>query len=312
MTVNAADRHIELAGPTDLAGFKLAARALLAAGCPPGAVRWQVRGEAAGADALSGDLFAADEHDTGAGAGSANEPPESGRTAVSHTAPPIRVPAWVAELLQMACRHSDPERYALAYRLLWRLQREPGLRHDALDPDRQRLNQMARQVGRDQHKMKAFVRFRPVTAWVDEEARLSRIVHMAWFEPEHHIVEAMAGFFSRRFSNMDWAILTPRCCLHWQDRQLQISPGASKADAPDADAGEALWLAYYRNTFNPARLKLNMMRKEMPRKYWHNLPEASLITELTQTAHERHGQMLQASASNVIEAEPPAASVPRL
>jgi len=37
-----------------------------------------------------------------------------------------------------------------------------------------------------------------------------------------------------------------------------------------------------------------MMKKEMPTRYWHNLPEAALITELAQTAHERSGQMVAA------------------
>ena len=65
-------------------------------------------------------------------------------------------------------------------------------------------------------------------------------------------------------------------------------------DAPPPDAGEALWLTYYRHIFNPARLKMGMMKKEMPTRYWHNLPEAALITELAQTAHERSAQMVAA------------------
>ena len=32
--------------------------------------------------------------------------------------------------------------------------------------------------------------------------------------------------------------------------------------------------------FNPARLKLAMMQKEMPQRYWTNLPEAALIDPL--------------------------------
>ena len=68
--------------------------------------------------------------------------------------------------------------------------------------------------------------------------------------------------------------------------------GARREDAPGPDAGEALWLAYYRATFNPARLKLAMMCREMPVRYWKNLPEAALITELADGAVERQGRML--------------------
>jgi DNA polymerase len=33
--------------------------------------------------------------------------------------------------------------------------------------------------------------------------------------------------------------------------------------------------------FNPARLKVKAMAKEMPKKYWRNLPEARMITEMS-------------------------------
>ena len=85
--------------------------------------------------------------------------------------------------------------------------------------------------------------------------------------------------------------------MRWDGQQLHTGPGAQRSDAPPPDAGEALWLTYYRHIFNPARLKLSMMKKEMPTRYWHNLPEAALITELAQTAHERSAKMVEAEAT---------------
>ncbi len=186
--------------------------------------------------------------------------------------------------------HRDPARFALMYRLLWRHAHQPGLRHDALDPDRQLARHMVHAVGRDMHKMRAFVRFREVQ---DEGGTL----HVAWFEPDHHIVQANASFFARRFAGMRWAILTPECSLRWDGKALDVGPGAQRSDAPPPDAGEALWLTYYRHIFNPARLKLDMMRKEMPRRYWHNLPEAQLIGELAQSALQRSASMVAAEPS---------------
>ena len=61
-----------------------------------------------------------------------------------------------------------------------------------------------------------------------------------------------------------------KCRSEWQTPQKSIAiatsfgPGARREDAPGADAGEKLWLTYYENIFNPARLKLKMMQKEMP------------------------------------------------
>ena len=194
--------------------------------------------------------------------------------------------------------HDDPQRFALLYRLLWRLVHEPGLRHDPLDADLIQARHMHKAVRRDMHKTKAFVRFRTL----DDGG--TQPLHVAWFEPSHHTVEAVAPFFARRFTAMRWAILTPRRCVRWTppdadnpDGALHFSPGAQRGDAPAADAGESLWLTYYASIFNPARLKLAMMQKEMPRKYWRNLPEAELIAPLTAQAAERSGRMVEQPAT---------------
>ena len=191
--------------------------------------------------------------------------------------------------------HVDPGRFGLLYRLLWRLTHEPALRHDPLDGDRVQAEHMAQAVRRDMHKMKAFVRFRPLESNVEAAP-----LHVAWFEPEHHIVEAVAPFFARRFAQMRWAILTPMRSVEWDGASLQFGPGARKQDAPPPDAGESLWLTYYRNIFNPARLKLAMMEKEMPRRYWRNLPEAELISPLAADAIARSGRMIDAPATRPV------------
>ena len=210
-------------------------------------------------------------------------------------APPLRVPPDFVRLCEQLILHRDPARFALMYRLLWRMAQGGDMaraaRHDPLDADRMQAHHMVRAVRRDMHKMHAFVRFRPV---VEPDGNT---LHMAWFEPDHYITVANAGFFIRRFTQMRWAILTPDASVRWDGQQLHTGPGAQRSDAPPPDAGEALWLTYYRHIFNPARLKLSMMKKEMPTRYWHNLPEAALITELAQTAHERSAKMVEAEAT---------------
>jgi uracil-DNA glycosylase family protein len=151
-------------------------------------------------------------------------------------------------------------------------------------------------VGRDLHKMRAFVRFRQVDDGAAEEP-----LHVAWFEPRHHIVKANAPWFMRRFAQLRWTILTPDCCVRWlPGGALQFSAGAQREQAPPADAGEALWLTYYRSIFNPARLKLAMMQREMPRSYWRNLPEAQLIAPLAAQARERSGRMIEQPATGTL------------
>ncbi len=84
----------------------------------------------------------------------------------------------------------------------------------------------------------------------------------------------------RRFADMAWSILTPDVCAHWDGHAVSFTPGVSKADAPSEDRLEETWLRYYASIFNPARLKVKAMQAEMPKKYWRNLPEASLIKPL--------------------------------
>lgn len=105
------------------------------------------------------------------------------------TAPTLTVPGWWLERAQVCLLHASPERFALLYRMLYRLQREPGLRHDPLDPDRVRMEQLMRNVRREVHKMHAFVRFRPVSVPEDPLDGTGPL-HVAWFEPEHFITRA--------------------------------------------------------------------------------------------------------------------------
>ena len=261
-----------LSSAIDLTGFRNEARELLAHQVPPDQVHWET------GQAVDADLFAQ---------------PDQARTSkgIPRAATAI-VPASFLRLCEVVVLHNDPQRFALLYRLLWRLVHEPALRNDPIDPDMMLAQQMAQAVRRDMHKMKAFLRFRQVA----DDERPGEVLHMAWFEPAHHVVEAVAPWFARRFAGMRWAILTPERSVRWDGEQLAFGPGGSRADAPPADAGEELWLTYYRNIFNPARLNLPQMRKEMPRQYWDNLPESKLIGELAAEAQERSAAMIEQPA----------------
>lgn len=266
---------IVLESEIDFAGFRAAARRLLAQGVAPEAVMWFT------ANAANGSVFAAHLPRD-------DNPPASGSRA------PAPVPRSFIALCETLALHADPQRFALMYRLLWRMASEPALRHDPLDADRVQAEQMVRAVRRDMHKTKAFVRFRPL-----DDGSAAEPLQVAWFEPFHHTIEAVAPFFVRRFTSLRWAILTPRCSVRWQPADamhpqgaLQLGPGARRDEAPPADAGEGLWLTYYRSIFNPARLKMAMMKKEMPPKYWANLPEAVLIGPLAAQAAETSGRMV--------------------
>ncbi|WP_066268614.1 UdgX family uracil-DNA binding protein [Hydrogenophaga palleronii] len=257
--------------------------ALLACGAAPGEVLWS---GGAGGEAQADLLEALAPAPTIA-------PPEE--------APPLhalrRLPAGFISLAEAVLMHADPQRFQRLHAYALDVAAEPQRWQDALDPRRLALEGLAREVRREIHKMHAFVRFRPLQDAVDDNAADS-VQYVAWFEPEHHIVRAAVPLFERRFASMRWAILTPRLCAHWNGSDgLRFSPGVDRSKAPPPDAGEALWLDYYRSIFNPARLKVSAMLREMPRRYWPNLPEASTITGLIQSAPERSARMQQAVAA---------------
>ena len=261
---------VHLPAADDFDFWRDCARALIQAQVPPDRISWIEPGG-------SGDLFAQGDHGVPA--------PTSG-------APPVRANRRFVNLARNAALHSDPERFALLYRLLWRLQENPGMMEDKADDDVRKIEELDKNVRRDSHKMHAFVRFRLVEA--DEAEGGDRYV--AWFEPDHHILRANAGFFMRRFANMRWSILTPRGSLHWDGETMAEGPAAERSDAPQGDPMEDLWRTYYASIFNPARLKIGAMLKEMPKKYWKNMPEAALIPELVAGAQSREAKMVEKGA----------------
>jgi probable DNA metabolism protein len=228
---------VTLSGDTDWPGFRREARALLARQVPPEAVAWEAR-----AGAMDGPSIAAASSAAVAAWGRARTPAPSGGAAA------IVPPAFV-RLCETVVLHGDPARFGLLYRLLWRLVHEPALRRDPLDPDRVRALHMAQAVRRDVHRMKAFMRFRPLAQGEGQPS-----LHLAWFEPDHHIVEAVAPFLARRLAPMRWAVLTPQRSVRWTpEREFEFGPGTSRRDALPPESGDALWLACYRHVFVQTR-----------------------------------------------------------
>jgi uracil-DNA glycosylase len=258
----------------NFAAWQRAARAALQRQRPPEEIAWQELGH----DSPALDLFEESEA----------QPPGS------NSSSRFRVPKKFFELARLLALHSDERRWALLYRLLWRITHgEPKLLEISIDPDVARAFDWHKSVRHDIHKMRAFVRFREIT-------RENGTWFVAWFEPQHHIVEHNAAFFVDRFTSMSWSILTPDRCAHWDGAALTFTGGVSKSHAPSADEMEKLWLTYYGNIFNPARVKVHAMQAEMPKKYWRNLPETALIPALLQEAPGRVEEMMKKSAAKFV------------
>lgn len=258
---------LELSTPTDFDRWRMQARWLARHEVPAAEVSWRVAGEASLLD----------------------EPPTTLEQGDGDRDTDLRVPRAFVELARSVILHRDPARFALLYRVLLRLKREPRLLAVDIDADVARLRQFERQVRHDQHRMHAYVRFRKVIVDSHEGEQAQFI---AWYAPEHHILEATADFFVRRFAGQRWALLTPERSAYWDSAHLAFGPGVPREAAPADDLLEELWRSYYAATFNPARVNLAVLQSHMPRKFWSQLPEAQLIAPLVAQAAAQTGRMV--------------------
>ncbi len=244
---------IQVSINNDFSCWRRAARELLAQGAEPGEVLWNNAGQNA--------LF---------------EPVDVPVLAVE-----TRIPRSFIQFAETVACHSDPTRWRILYSLLYRLVNENRhLLEVESDPEVRQARLMEKGVNRDVHKFHAFVRFRRLEIDGTE-------IFTAWHEPQHFTVERAAPFFMRRFGAMRFSILTPRGCAHWDMKELIFSEAVSKNSAPIADEMEDFWLLYYRSIFNPFRLKVRTMKKELPVRHWATLPEAALIPELIRQVDDR-------------------------
>jgi uracil-DNA glycosylase len=220
----------------------------------------------------------------------------NGLSSPTATAQTFRVPKRFLDLAKKVAAHRDPTKWRVLYSVLYRIEHE---NHNLLkvetDDEVVQLLRMEDAVCRDIHHMHAFVRFKKI---VDSTGASGGARFVAWYQPDHHIIELAAPFFAARFAAMRWSILTPTGSAHWDGERLTFgegvaAPPATAANLSDGGDGlEELWNKYYATTFNPARTNLKMMRSEMPSRFWNQLPEVANLPNLLAQAPERVEQMV--------------------
>ncbi|HUS37401.1 MAG TPA: UdgX family uracil-DNA binding protein [Verrucomicrobiae bacterium] len=245
-------------------GWKRAARGLLRAEVAPGDVMWVKVTDQQNALSFSGEAAA-----------------EGGASA-------HRVPRAFMELALAVSLHASDQKWNLLYRVLWRLTHgEPRLLELPVDEDVIALNHFAKEVKKDAYRMRAFLRFR--------ETKLNgESWFVAWYEPEHDTIALNEEFFVGRFANMRWSILTPKRCMHYDGESVTFSEGVARGTVTE-DQIEPLWIAYYSNIFNPARIKPAAMQAQLLKRNWKNLPEAVVIEPLMREARRRSDAMIARS-----------------
>lgn len=240
----------------DFPEWRSAARSLLAREVPPDAITWVT-------DDTEPSLF--------------EDAAVAESTRPASPAATLRLPRGVLDMLETAAMFRGPDRWAFLYRVVWRWRRDEFSVISAADADGARLHRMVKAVRRCIHDMHAYLRFREQPPLHDGPR------FVAWYEPEHDILRPVAQHFAQRMGSCSWLIATPQGIVAWNGERLEFGPAAERPPT-QADLAEALWLTYYRNTFNPARLNTAAMQSHMPQRHWKNLPEAQLIPQLVTEA----------------------------
>ena len=235
-----------------------AARDLLAHRVAPHAVQWISHKD-------DGDLFSQ---------GSAPEASAAGAPANAA----LRIPRQLMDMLHSAACCRVPNRWAFLYLVLWRWQQGERDVLSAADEDGARLHAMVKSVRREEHDMHAYIRFRERR----EDAGPPRFV--AWFESAHDVLPQVARHFTSRMGRVTWMIATPEASVMWDGNTLHSTGPLMRGPEDIDDAGEALWLTYYRSIFNPARLNADLMHGHIPTRFWKNLPEGAVVPEMVSQA----------------------------
>jgi uracil-DNA glycosylase len=195
---------IILSGPADFRGWRTAAARLMAANVDPTETDWGC------ADEPLHILTANDE----------GEPAPA-------AALRLDAPKPFLALAKLVIQHQHAVRFALLYRLLWRLKRQPKLLESTTDSEVVVAQAMRKSVQDDINRMKATLSFHAVPSGQSD-------VSVAWYEPHHHIVETIAPFFVHRFEKSCFSILTPRLSAHWNGRDLVFGQGTGGSLATKA------------------------------------------------------------------------------
>lgn len=152
------------------------------------------------------------------------------------------------------------------------------VREDAGDPALRQLLRLRQQMGREVHRMHAFVRFQETPDGL----------MVALVNPDFNCLPLLTDHFAARYPAMDWLIYDTKrqYGLRW-DKTLRRADFITldtttaghlrqlSADqlAPDEPAFQELWNAYFKAVDIPERRNQKLHLQHVPKRYWRYLTE---------------------------------------
>ena len=188
------------------------------------------------------------------------------------------LPDNVRERLYYVFLAEAPDSELLIYRYLRTAIAQDGadISEQWIDDTVRRVAALSRAVGREKHRMEAFVRF--------EQTRAG--LYHATIAPLANVLPLIAGHFARRYADQAWLIYDERrrygICNDGRRVQVvrpETAPAAgATALLPTAwsepePAYQHLWQTYYRAATIAARRSPERHRRHLPKRYWRYLTE---------------------------------------
>ena len=137
----------------------------------------------------------------------------------------------------------------------------------------------SQRVGREAHRMEAFVRFERVEVDGAEQ-------FVANARPEYHVLPLLTSHFATRYPTLAWRIADVRrglALVHTPEPDrapgappTEIVPSSALpegGEAPEEEAYQTMWKAYFRAVTIPERRNLKLHLRHVPKRYWPYLTE---------------------------------------
>ena len=155
--------------------------------------------------------------------------------------------------------------------------RGPGAVEDWTFAPAREVARWAQRVGRERHRMEAFVRFEKHTSPTGER-------WLAHARPEHHVLPLLHEHFVARYPALPWTILDVRrhlALVHTpetaaSEAATRIVPASSLGElamTDDEAAYQRMWRAYFQAVDIPERRNLKLHLRHVPKRYWPYLTE---------------------------------------
>lgn len=139
-----------------------------------------------------------------------------------------------------------------------------------------KINQLAHKVGREKHRMEAFVRFQLTK---DE-------VYFATIEPDYDVLPLISRHFRNRYADQQWIIydLKRNYGLFYDLSGVEVisldlehnyanSIKKSKVFTATEHEYQDLWKNYFQSTTIKSRINTKLHNQHVPKRYWKYLSE---------------------------------------